>query len=53
MGPVFDVSSDAAARSVPQMAIAGNDLVLVWTEARDDGRRIASARIPIRLVPSE
>jgi len=53
MGLEFDVVSNAAARSVPQMAIAGDDLVLVWTEARDDGKRIASARIPITSVPSE
>ena len=53
MGPEFDVVSNAAARSVPQMAIAGDDLVLVWTEARDDGKRIASARIPIGSVPAE
>jgi hypothetical protein len=53
MGPVFDVASDAAARSVPQMAIAGDDLVLVWTEARDDGKRIASARVPIDSVAAD
>ena len=53
MGPVFDVVSDAAARSVPQMAIAGDDLVLVWTEARDDGKRIASARVPIDSVAAD
>ncbi|HSM30767.1 MAG TPA: hypothetical protein VK854_08710 [Woeseiaceae bacterium] len=53
MGPVFDVASDAPARSVPQMAVAGNHLVLVWTDAREDGKRIASARIPILSVPSE
>lgn len=52
-GPVFDVASDAPARSVPQMAIAGDDLVLVWTEARDDVKRIVSARIPIASVSAK
>lgn len=45
MGPVLTVANSAPARSVPQMAIAGDDLVLVWTEAHDDQKRIASARI--------
>ncbi len=51
MGPVVPVASDAPARSVPQMAIAGDDLVLVWTEAQDDRKRIASARLPVDSVP--
>ena len=53
MGPVFEVSGNAPARSVPQLGIAGEDLVLVWTEARDDTKRIASTRIPITSVLSE
>jgi len=53
MGPVFEVSGNAPARSVPQMALTGEDLVLVWTEARDDGQRIASARIPIGFVAAD
>jgi hypothetical protein len=51
MGPVITVAGDAPARSVPQMAIAASDLVLVWTEAQDGVKRIASARIPIDSVP--
>jgi hypothetical protein len=51
MGSVVSVASDAPARSVPQMGIAGDDLVLVWTEAIQDTKRIASARIPIDSVP--
>jgi hypothetical protein len=51
MGPVVSVASDAPARSVPQLAIAGDDLVLVWTEAIREAKRIASARIPIDSVP--
>ena len=51
MGPVVPVASNAPARSVPQLALAGSDLVLVWAEARDDAKRIVSARIPIDSVP--
>ena len=50
-GPLVVVASSAPARSVPQMAIAGDDLVLVWTEAQQDSKRIASARIPLDAVP--
>jgi hypothetical protein len=32
------------------MAVAGDDLVLVWTEALEDARRIMSARIPIKSI---
>jgi hypothetical protein len=34
------------------MALAGDDLVLVWTEAQDKTKRIVSARVPIESVPS-
>ena len=51
MGPLLTVAGDAPARSVPQMAIAGDDLVLVWTEAKDEAKRVRSARIPILAVP--
>jgi hypothetical protein len=50
MGPRIPVASGAPARSVPQMAIAGEHLVLVWTEALEDGKRIASARLPIDSI---
>ena len=53
LGPVLSVASGAPARSVPQMAIAGDDLVLVWTEARDDGKHIASARIAIEAIAAD
>jgi hypothetical protein len=52
-GPVVGVANGAPARSVPQMAIAGEDLVLVWTEARDDGKHIASARIAIEAIAAD
>jgi len=53
VGPVLSVASDAPARSVPQMSIAGDDLVLVWTEAKDDAKRLRSARIPIASIAAD
>ena len=50
IGPVVAVASGAPARSVPQMGIAGDDLLLVWTEGREDATRIASARLPIPAI---
>lgn len=50
MGPALRVAGNTPARSVPQLALAGGDLVLVWTEAQDDARRLMSARLPIRSV---
>ncbi len=47
LGPLVPLASGAPARSVPQMAIARDDLVLVWTQIEGDGKRIASARVPI------
>jgi len=46
MGPIVPVAGGVPARSVPQMGLSGGDLLLVWTEARDDATRIASARVP-------
>jgi hypothetical protein len=51
LGAIMPIASGAPARSVPQLAVAGSDLVLVWTEAQEDTRQIASARIPINSVP--
>ena len=48
---MLTVATGAPARSVPQMAVAGDDLVMVWTEARDDVKRVASARVPVDSVP--
>jgi hypothetical protein len=53
VGPVKPIVSGAPARSVPQMAVAGDDLVLVWSEAQGDARRIASARIPIKSISAD
>lgn len=50
MGPVVPVAASTPARSVPQLAVAGSDLVLVWTEAQDDGTRVRSARLAVDSV---
>ena len=52
LGPTLPIANGAPARSVPQMALAGDELVLVWTEAQDETKRIVSARVPIESVPS-
>ena len=51
MGRVVPVATNVPARSVPQLAVSGADLVLVWTAARDDAPRLMSARLPIDSVP--
>ena len=53
LGPVVPVASGAPARSVPQMGVTGDELVLVWTEARDDAKRIASALVPPPPLPAD
>jgi hypothetical protein len=50
MGSPVTVAKGAPARSVPQMAIVGDYLVLVWTEAQDDGKRIVSGRISVDAI---
>jgi hypothetical protein len=50
MGSPVTVAKGVPARSVPQMAIKGDDLVLVWTEAQDEGKRIASTRMPVDSI---
>ena len=52
-GAVMPIASGSPARSVPQLAVAGSDLVLVWTEVQDDAKRIASARIPIESISAD
>jgi len=39
------IAAGAPARSVPQMALAADALVLVWTETAQDGKGIRSARV--------
>ena len=50
VGSPVPVAQGAPGRSVPQMAIKGDDLVLVWTEAHEERKSIVSARIPIDSV---
>jgi hypothetical protein len=44
-GPVIDIARNLPARSSPQLALAGDDVVLAWTEGKDGITRIASARM--------
>lgn len=50
IGATHKVASNVPARSVPQMALLGNDLVFVWTETGGKNTRIASARIPVESI---
>jgi hypothetical protein len=47
LGPIRVVASTATALSVPQMVRVKSELVLAWTEKREDDTYIASARIAI------
>ena len=49
-GPVVELARQLPARSSPQLALSGNDLVLAWTEKHDQSVRIASARIAVAAV---
>ncbi len=53
MGPVVPVAEGVPARSVPQMVIAGDDVIMVWTESQEDTQRIASGRIPVVSIIAE
>ena len=50
MSATHKIASNVPARSVPQMALLGEDLVFVWTESDDDGTGIASARVPVEAL---
>jgi len=47
LGPVRVVADTATGLSVPQMVRANDELIFAWTETRDDGAHIASARVAI------
>ena len=47
LGPIRVVANTAAGLSVPQMVRVQSELVLAWTEKREDDAHIASARIAI------
>lgn len=45
LGPVRLVANTASGLSVPQMQRHGNELVFAWTESREGGAHVASARV--------
>ena len=47
LGPIRVVAHTATGLSVPQMVRVNSELVLAWTEKREDNAHIASARIAI------
>jgi len=47
LGPIHIVANTATGLSVPQMVRVNDDLVLAWTEKRNDGTYIASAKVAI------
>ena len=47
LGPVRIVAATATGLSVPQMVRVNAELVIAWTEKREDGAHIASARVAI------
>jgi hypothetical protein len=44
-GSIIEVARNLPVRSSPQLALAGDEIVLVWTEQEDGVTRIASARM--------
>jgi hypothetical protein len=49
-GPIIDIARNLPARSSPQLALAGDYIVLAWTEKHADVARIASARMPVSAL---
>ena len=47
LGPIRVVADTATGFSVPQMVRVNAELVIAWTEKREDGAYIASARVAI------
>lgn len=47
LGAVRQIASNVPARSVPQLALAVEDIVLVWIEMSGEITRIASARVGV------
>lgn len=50
LGPVRTVTSSAKSLSVPQMGVAGSDLIFVWSETMDDEQRIVSTKLPFAAL---
>jgi len=51
-GSTRRIASNVPARSVPQMALSGSDLVFVWTGSGDTPSHIQSARLAATSLPS-
>ena len=49
-GPVRQISGNAGGFSVPQIGVAGDDLVFVWTETNDFINTIRSAHVPVEAL---
>jgi hypothetical protein len=49
-GPIHTVTTSASSFSVPQMDMAGSNLVFAWTELLDDEQTIVSARVPFAAL---
>jgi hypothetical protein len=49
-GPVHTVATGAGAFSVPQIALAGDDLVFVWTETEKFENSVHSARVAAKAL---
>lgn len=52
LGTPREIASNVPARSVPQMALFGNDIVFVWTGSGDKSSRIQSIHLPTGSLPS-
>jgi hypothetical protein len=49
-GSVHTVAHNAAAFSVPQLALSGEDLILVWTETEEFENSVHSARVAAKAL---
>jgi len=47
LGPIHVVTNAATAMSVPQMVRVNTELVIAWTETKDDGAHVVSASVAI------
>lgn len=52
LGAIRQIASNVPARSVPQLALSGGDLIFVWTESTDISSRIRSSRLPANSLPA-
>lgn len=50
MGSPRKITSNVPARSVPQMALLGSDLIFVWAEKANNGAGVKSARVSVDTV---